>query len=155
MPELVDADGVTLALNAPSRTFDLAANAFADDFYSPIAKTVDGCNNCHEALATTFHSPDRGGNIVVCRMCHITKSGASHLRCSRGRSTPTSTRSIRSRRSISPILTSAIQWQPCTTSITSSSRIPSTAVQTAPPATLRGKRGARPDKVVTWAALGL
>jgi OmcA/MtrC family decaheme c-type cytochrome len=79
MPALENADGVTLALNAPSRTFDLGANAFADDFYSPIAKVVDGCNNCHDALATTFHSPDRGGNIVVCRMCHITKSGGSHL----------------------------------------------------------------------------
>ncbi len=79
MPALENADGVALALNAPSRTFDLGANAFADDFYSPIAKVVDGCNNCHDALATTFHSPDRGGNIVVCRMCHITKSGGSHL----------------------------------------------------------------------------
>jgi OmcA/MtrC family decaheme c-type cytochrome len=79
MPALEDADGVTLALNAPSRTFDLGANAFADDFYSPIAKVADGCNNCHVALATTFHSPDRGGNIVVCRLCHITKSGGSHL----------------------------------------------------------------------------
>ena len=79
MPALENADGVMLALNAPSRTFDLGANAFADDFYSPIAKVVDGCNNCHDALATTFHSPDRGGNIVVCRLCHITKSGGSHL----------------------------------------------------------------------------
>ncbi|MCB0243414.1 MAG: hypothetical protein KDI12_08395, partial [Anaerolineae bacterium] len=79
MPELVNADGVQLALNAPSRTFDLEADAFADDFYAPIAKVVDGCNTCHDALATTFHTPDRGGNIVVCRMCHITKSGGSHL----------------------------------------------------------------------------
>jgi OmcA/MtrC family decaheme c-type cytochrome len=79
MPALADADGVVLALNAPSRTFDLAANAFADDFYSPIVKVTDGCNNCHDALATTFHTPDRGGNVVVCRMCHITKSGGSHL----------------------------------------------------------------------------
>ncbi|UCH60162.1 MAG: hypothetical protein JSV61_01450 [Anaerolineales bacterium] len=79
MPALENAEGVTLALNAPSRTFDLGANAFADDFYNPIAKVTDGCNNCHEALATTFHSPDRGGNIVVCRLCHITKSGGSHL----------------------------------------------------------------------------
>jgi len=79
MPALENTNGVALALNAPSRTFDLGANAFADDFYSPIAKVADGCNNCHEALATTFHSPDRGGNIVVCRMCHITKSGGSHL----------------------------------------------------------------------------
>jgi OmcA/MtrC family decaheme c-type cytochrome len=79
MPELINEDEVMLALNAPSRTFDLGANAFADDFYSPIAKVTDGCNNCHEALATTFHSADRGGNIVVCRLCHITKSGGSHL----------------------------------------------------------------------------
>jgi len=79
MPKLNNSDDIQIALDAPSRTFDLATNAFADDFYSPIAKVVDGCNNCHEALATTFHSPDRGGNIVVCRMCHITKSGGSHL----------------------------------------------------------------------------
>ncbi|TFG71843.1 MAG: hypothetical protein E4H27_03780 [Anaerolineales bacterium] len=79
MPELVDADGVALALNAPSRTFDLGGNDFDDTFYSPIVKVTDGCNDCHEALATTFHSPDRGGNVVVCRMCHITKSGGSHL----------------------------------------------------------------------------
>jgi OmcA/MtrC family decaheme c-type cytochrome len=79
MPALEDADGDVLALNAPSRTFDLGTNDFDDDFYSPIVKVADGCNKCHDALATTFHSPIRGGNIVVCRMCHITKSGASHL----------------------------------------------------------------------------
>jgi OmcA/MtrC family decaheme c-type cytochrome len=79
MPELVDANGVALSLDAPSRTFDLGANEFDDEFYSPIVKVTDGCENCHEALATTFHSPDRGGNMVVCRMCHITKSGGSHL----------------------------------------------------------------------------
>jgi len=79
MPELEDADGVILALDAPSRTFDLGANDFDDDFYSPIVKLEDGCYNCHDALATNYHSPDRGGNIVVCRMCHITKSGGSHL----------------------------------------------------------------------------
>jgi hypothetical protein len=79
IPTLNNADDVTLALDAPSRTFDLGANAFADDFYSPIVKVADGCENCHDALATNYHSPDRGGNIVVCRLCHITKSGASHL----------------------------------------------------------------------------
>jgi len=79
MPELKDADGVQVALNAPSRTFDLGTNDFDDDFYSDIVKVEDGCNTCHDALATTFHSPDRGGNIVTCRMCHITKSGGSHL----------------------------------------------------------------------------
>ena len=79
MPVLEDADGVTLALDAPSRTFDLGTNDFDDEFYSPIVRVEDGCETCHDALATNYHSPDRGGNIVVCRMCHITKSGGSHL----------------------------------------------------------------------------
>jgi OmcA/MtrC family decaheme c-type cytochrome len=79
IPTLEDADEVTLALDAPSRTFDLAANDFDDGFYSPIVKVADGCETCHDALATNYHSPDRGGNIVVCRLCHITKSGGSHL----------------------------------------------------------------------------
>lgn len=79
MPALLDEAGEMLALNAPSRTFDLGANDFADDFYAPIAKVTDGCNNCHGALAVGFHEPDHGGNVVVCRMCHITKQGASHL----------------------------------------------------------------------------
>jgi len=79
IPTLKDASEATLALDAPSRTFDLGANEFVDDFYSPIVKVADGCNDCHDALATTFHSPDRGGNIVVCRLCHITKAGGSHL----------------------------------------------------------------------------
>jgi OmcA/MtrC family decaheme c-type cytochrome len=75
----LEADGVVLALNAPSRTFDLAANDFADDFFTPIARVADGCETCHDALATNYHSPDRGGNLVVCRLCHITKAGGSHL----------------------------------------------------------------------------
>jgi len=78
IPELEDADGAILALDAPSRTFDLATNDFDDDYYSPIVD-LDGCQNCHDALATNYHSPDRGGSIVVCRLCHITKSGGSHL----------------------------------------------------------------------------
>jgi OmcA/MtrC family decaheme c-type cytochrome len=78
IPTLEDADGVVIALDAPSRTFDLATNEFDDDFYDPIVK-LEGCENCHDALATNYHSPDRGGNVVVCRLCHITKSGGSHL----------------------------------------------------------------------------
>jgi OmcA/MtrC family decaheme c-type cytochrome len=79
LPALANADGVMVAVDATSRTFDLAANDFADTFYAPIATAVDGCNNCHDALATNFHEPSYGGSMVVCRMCHITKSGASHL----------------------------------------------------------------------------
>ncbi len=79
IPTLKNADNVTLALNAPTRTFDLGKNAFDDKFYNPIVKVADGCNKCHDALATTFHSPDRGGSIIICGLCHTTKSGGSHL----------------------------------------------------------------------------
>jgi len=76
--ELENADEIELAINAVSRTYDLVAGAFDDDYYDEIAD-VEGCNVCHEALGLTFHGPDRGGSIVVCRMCHITKSRGSHL----------------------------------------------------------------------------
>jgi len=105
MPSLKNADNVVIALNAPSKTFNLvtklieddppgppnpAAGHAADFFGNTIVKvtagkasatdpTMSGCNNCHDALATTFHSADRGGNIVVCRLCHITKAAGSHL----------------------------------------------------------------------------
>lgn len=79
MPALADADGDTVALNAPSRTFDLVANTFDDAFYSDIVDVEGGCNACHDALATTFHSGNRGGNIRVCRTCHVTLNGGSHL----------------------------------------------------------------------------
>lgn len=78
MPALEVDEGEMIALDAPSRTFDLTANDFDDGFYGEIVK-LEGCENCHDALATNYHSPDRGGSIVVCRMCHITKSGGSHL----------------------------------------------------------------------------
>jgi len=74
-----DADGEEVAINAVSRTFDIAANDFDDGFYDPIVKVEDGCNNCHEALGTTFHSPDYGGSVTVCRMCHVGLAGGSHL----------------------------------------------------------------------------
>jgi hypothetical protein len=79
IPTLKNADNDTLALNAPSRTFNIKTGQFEDNFYSPIVKVADGCNNCHGALATTFHTPDRGGNVVVCRACHNVQSGAAHL----------------------------------------------------------------------------
>jgi len=78
MPELLDASGTTVALNAPNRTFDLITNSFDDGYFAPITD-VNNCNVCHDALATSFHGPDRGGSVVVCRMCHITKSRGSHL----------------------------------------------------------------------------
>jgi len=91
MPALKNADGNTVGLDAPSKTFDLATNKFVT-YFSPIVNVMDtavttssgyaatkGCNTCHDQLATTFHSGDRGGNIVVCRLCHVPSSGGSHL----------------------------------------------------------------------------
>jgi OmcA/MtrC family decaheme c-type cytochrome len=74
-----DADGEEVAINAVSRTFDIASNGFDDNYFDSIVKVEDGCNNCHEALGTTFHSPDYGGSVTVCRMCHVGLVGGSHL----------------------------------------------------------------------------
>ncbi len=80
-----------LALNAPSKTFNFADNGFEDYFPDlvNVFKTVnttpdtqgslDGCNTCHDALGTTFHDGQRGGNIKVCRICHEVSNGGSHL----------------------------------------------------------------------------
>ncbi len=78
MPELKDADGEVISLDAPSRTFDLATADFDDDYYSPIVD-IEGCYNCHDAIGEPYHGGDRAGSIVVCRLCHITKSRGSHL----------------------------------------------------------------------------
>ena len=72
-------NGQNLAVSATHRVFDLGANDFADDFFKPIVREVNGCNNCHDQLGTTFHQPAYGGDVAVCRMCHITKAAGSHL----------------------------------------------------------------------------
>ncbi len=72
-----DTTATTLATDMVTKTFDLGGNAFAD-FYAPIVNPAK-CNTCHDALATTFHSPDRGGSVVGCRLCHVSLSGGSHL----------------------------------------------------------------------------
>jgi OmcA/MtrC family decaheme c-type cytochrome len=83
LPQLKNAAGDTVGLNAPSKTFDLTKNAFDTTFFSDIVKVtktgVTGCNSCHDQLATTFHSGNRGGTIKVCRLCHEASSAASHL----------------------------------------------------------------------------
>jgi len=84
-----------------SRPLTLEPMQFVDDYYSPIV-TAEGCETCHDALATNYHTPDRRPGTSSCgRLCHITKSGGSHLRCSRGRSIPMPTRSTRARHSMS------------------------------------------------------
>ncbi len=76
MPQLKNAAGDTLGLNAPSRTFNLVTKAFVT---SSDIVNVAGCNTCHDQLATTFHSGNRGGNVTVCRICHSVESAGSHL----------------------------------------------------------------------------
>jgi OmcA/MtrC family decaheme c-type cytochrome len=73
-----ESDDLWRAIDAPSRTFDLAANAFDATAIDDIVD-VAGCNTCHDALATTFHNPDRSGNIRVCKMCHVPTSAGSHM----------------------------------------------------------------------------
>ncbi|MCK9363947.1 MAG: hypothetical protein M0P74_10180 [Syntrophales bacterium] len=70
---------------APSKTFDLTTKAFVN-YFSPITKVsgattaAAGCDNCHGALGRTFHSPSYGGGgTTVCRVCHTTRPGGSHL----------------------------------------------------------------------------
>jgi len=74
-------DDATVATNAVSKTLELASNSIDDDYFkgdNAVAK-VEGCNLCHDALATSFHSGDRGGDITVCKHCHVPSSGGSHL----------------------------------------------------------------------------
>jgi len=77
----VKVDDQTVATNAVSKTLELASNSIDDDYFkgaNAVAK-VEGCNKCHDALATSFHSGDRGGDITVCKHCHVPSSGGSHL----------------------------------------------------------------------------
>jgi OmcA/MtrC family decaheme c-type cytochrome len=78
LPQTVNADKVEVAVDATSKTFDIKSNKFDDEAFAPIAETAK-CETCHEALATTFHEPSYGGSVTVCTMCHIVKSGGSHL----------------------------------------------------------------------------
>ncbi len=86
LPELRNAANVVLGLDAPSKTFNFASNAF-ETYFGDIVKvkktgtapSITGCNTCHDQLATTFHSGIRGGNIRVCRTCHEVSNAGSHL----------------------------------------------------------------------------
>lgn len=71
----------TTALNAATYTIDLVNNAKEPDYYQGANAVVDAakCNKCHDALGTTFHSGGYGGNVTVCRTCHVSTSGGSHL----------------------------------------------------------------------------
>jgi OmcA/MtrC family decaheme c-type cytochrome len=75
-------DGVSLALDAATQTFDLVADQTVDDYFKGDNATVDvdKCNACHDQLGPTFHSGSGiGGDIVACKNCHNTTFDGSHL----------------------------------------------------------------------------
>jgi len=77
----VEINGEIVATNAVSKTLRIADNAIDGSYFKGANEVVDvqGCNKCHDALGTTFHEANRGGNIVACKNCHVPSSGGSHL----------------------------------------------------------------------------
>jgi OmcA/MtrC family decaheme c-type cytochrome len=69
------------AISAVSKTFDLVGNAFASNYFQGTNAIADvaKCNNCHDTLGTTFHTPAYGGSVTVCRTCHVVTNGGAHL----------------------------------------------------------------------------
>ena len=84
---ILEVGGVNAALNAANKTFDLAGNQFVTNYFQGTGAVVsaDKCNKCHDALGTTFHNglgefgAGVGGNVTICRTCHVTTSGGAHL----------------------------------------------------------------------------
>jgi OmcA/MtrC family decaheme c-type cytochrome len=73
-----------IAVGGVTKTFDLVGKALlADDDAKAYGRAIvdtGKCNACHDALATTFHSPAYGSaGVVGCRLCHVGLSGGSHL----------------------------------------------------------------------------
>ena len=81
-PELA-VGGTDVVLSAVGATYDIAGAALVTDYFKGTAAVVstEKCNACHDALASTFHSESgRGGDgIEVCKNCHVTTTGGSHM----------------------------------------------------------------------------
>jgi OmcA/MtrC family decaheme c-type cytochrome len=81
-PEL-EVDGVAVAINATTKTFDLNAGTVVDNYFKDDEAVVETakCDVCHDSLATTFHegSGRGGGGIQVCKNCHNPTFAGSHL----------------------------------------------------------------------------
>ena len=76
----VGATNPAIAVGGATATFDLVGNAVVANAYGKAIVDAGKCNNCHEALGTTFHSPAYGSaGVVGCRLCHVVGSGGSHL----------------------------------------------------------------------------
>jgi OmcA/MtrC family decaheme c-type cytochrome len=72
---------VELGLDGVTQTFNLGTSVMVNDYFKGANATVDveKCNDCHDQLAVTFHGGGRGGDIVICKNCHVTTSPGSHL----------------------------------------------------------------------------
>ena len=81
IPTLLNADGNAVALNAATHTHDLVANVDVANYYQGTNAVAEAakCDKCHGGLGTTFHSGGYGGNVTVCRTCHVPTSGGAHL----------------------------------------------------------------------------
>jgi hypothetical protein len=77
-------NGESVVVTAATGTYSVTPTAVASvaDYFkgkNAIADDAD-CNKCHDALGTSFHSPQYGSaGVAGCRNCHVTTSGGSHL----------------------------------------------------------------------------
>jgi OmcA/MtrC family decaheme c-type cytochrome len=95
---VVSATNPAIAAAGLVKTIDLATGAVvADDkVYGKGIVSAAKCNACHDALGTTFHSPNYGSaGVVGCRLCHVAGVGGSHLEM-QGRSIDSYVHSIHS-----------------------------------------------------------
>jgi len=73
---------VAANLNAVTRTVDLGADVFVDNYFKGTNATVDEtkCEKCHDQLAVTWHTGrGRGGDIMACKNCHNPTYAGSHV----------------------------------------------------------------------------
>ena len=77
-------DGVRVALEAVSETFDIGSNAIVADYFADAKEIVDidKCNACHDDMGVLPVHPGSGrfgDGVQVCRACHTTTFPGSHL----------------------------------------------------------------------------
>ncbi len=80
-PELV-VGGEEVGLTAVTQTFDLDTSSMIDNYFKGVNAIADykKCNDCHDQLGVMFHSGSgRGGEMTMCRNCHASTNGGSHL----------------------------------------------------------------------------
>ena len=77
-------DGIDVALEAVSDTFDIASNAIIANYFAGENEVVeiDKCNACHDdmgVLPVHDGSGRFGDGVQVCKACHTTTFAGSHL----------------------------------------------------------------------------